>query len=59
VRDEREAGTMFGPLAVTARFVGFDETAPDASRLPHDLASYAFNCSDKTANPIAAAMETA
>lgn len=48
-----------GPLAVIAPFAGFDEAATDANRLAYDLASYAFACSNKTANAIAGAKQAA
>jgi succinate-semialdehyde dehydrogenase / glutarate-semialdehyde dehydrogenase len=48
----------FGPLAVIAPFGGFDEVVAEANRLPFGLASYAYTRSAKTANAIAAAVES-
>jgi succinate-semialdehyde dehydrogenase / glutarate-semialdehyde dehydrogenase len=48
----------FGPLAVIAPFGCFDEVVAEANRLPYGLASYAFTRSAKTANAIAAAVES-
>ncbi len=48
----------FGPLAVISPFSGFDEVVTEANRLPYGLASYAYTRSAKTANAIAAAVET-
>ena len=48
----------FGPLAVISRFIGFDDVVTEANRLPYGLASYAYTRSAKTANAIAAAVES-
>jgi succinate-semialdehyde dehydrogenase/glutarate-semialdehyde dehydrogenase len=48
----------FGPLAVISPFSGFDEVVSEANRLPYGLASYAYTRSAKTANAIAAAVES-
>ena len=48
----------FGPLAVIAPFSSFDEVVQEANRLPYGLASYAYTRSAKTANAIAAAVES-
>jgi succinate-semialdehyde dehydrogenase/glutarate-semialdehyde dehydrogenase len=48
----------FGPLAVISPFSGFDEVVTEANRLPYGLASYAYTRSAKTANAIAAAVES-
>jgi succinate-semialdehyde dehydrogenase / glutarate-semialdehyde dehydrogenase len=48
----------FGPLAVIAPFGTFDEVVTEANRLPYGLASYAYTRSAKTANAIAAAVES-
>jgi succinate-semialdehyde dehydrogenase/glutarate-semialdehyde dehydrogenase len=48
----------FGPLAVISPFNTFDEVVTEANRLPYGLASYAYTRSAKTANAIAAAVET-
>ena len=48
----------FGPLAVIAPFGSFDEVVEEANRLPYGLAAYAYTRSAKTANAIAAAVET-
>ena len=48
----------FGPLAVISPFHGFDEVVTEANRLPYGLASYAYTRSAKTANAIAAAVES-
>jgi succinate-semialdehyde dehydrogenase / glutarate-semialdehyde dehydrogenase len=48
----------FGPLAVIAPFSTFDEVVTEANRLPYGLASYAYTRSAKTANDIAAAVES-
>jgi succinate-semialdehyde dehydrogenase/glutarate-semialdehyde dehydrogenase len=47
----------FGPLAIIAPFLSFDDVVTEANRLPFGLASYAFTRSAKTANGIAAAVE--
>jgi succinate-semialdehyde dehydrogenase/glutarate-semialdehyde dehydrogenase len=48
----------FGPVAVISPFSSFDEVVTEANRLPYGLAAYAFTRSAKTANAIAAAVET-
>ena len=48
----------FGPLAVISPFGTFDEVVTEANRLPYGLASYAYTRSAKTANAIAAAVES-
>jgi succinate-semialdehyde dehydrogenase/glutarate-semialdehyde dehydrogenase len=48
----------FGPLAMIAPFREFDEVVEEANRLPYGLASYAFTRSAKTANAIAAKVES-
>ena len=48
----------FGPLAVISPFSTFDEVVTEANRLPYGLASYAYTRSAKTANAIAAAVES-
>ncbi|MBV9735450.1 MAG: NAD-dependent succinate-semialdehyde dehydrogenase, partial [Acidisphaera sp.] len=48
----------FGPVAVVAPFRDFDEVVSEANRLPFGLAAYAYTKSAKTANAIAAAVES-
>jgi succinate-semialdehyde dehydrogenase/glutarate-semialdehyde dehydrogenase len=48
----------FGPLAVINPFKSFDEAVVEANRLPFGLAAYAWTRSAKTANAIAANVET-
>jgi succinate-semialdehyde dehydrogenase/glutarate-semialdehyde dehydrogenase len=48
----------FGPLAIISPFESFEEVVGEANRLPYGLASYAYTRSAKTANAIAAAVET-
>ena len=48
----------FGPLALISPFRGFDDVVAEANRLPFGLASYAYTRSAKTANAIAAAVES-
>ncbi|HTI82168.1 MAG TPA: aldehyde dehydrogenase family protein, partial [Acetobacteraceae bacterium] len=48
----------FGPLAVISPFSSFDEVVTEANRVPYGLASYAYTRSAKTANAIAAAVES-
>ncbi|HUB13149.1 MAG TPA: NAD-dependent succinate-semialdehyde dehydrogenase [Acetobacteraceae bacterium] len=48
----------FGPVAVISPFSSFDEVVAEANRLPYGLASYAYTRSAKTANAIAAAVES-
>ena len=48
----------FGPLAVISPFTSFDDVVQEANRLPYGLASYAYTRSAKTANAVAAAVES-
>ncbi len=48
----------FGPMAVINPFRNFEDAVMEANRLPFGLASYAFTRSAKTANAIAAEVET-
>ncbi|MGG5817912.1 NAD-dependent succinate-semialdehyde dehydrogenase [Falsiroseomonas sp. HW251] len=48
----------FGPLAMISPFKEFDEVVEEANRLPYGLAAYAFTRSAKTANAVAAKVET-
>jgi succinate-semialdehyde dehydrogenase/glutarate-semialdehyde dehydrogenase len=48
----------FGPVAMIAPFREFEEVVEEANRLPYGLAAYAFTRSAKTANAIAAKVET-
>jgi succinate-semialdehyde dehydrogenase / glutarate-semialdehyde dehydrogenase len=48
----------FGPVAVIAPFESFDEVVAEANRLPYGLAAYAYTRSAKTAQAVAAAVET-
>jgi succinate-semialdehyde dehydrogenase / glutarate-semialdehyde dehydrogenase len=48
----------FGPVAVIAPFKGFDDVVAEANRLPYGLAAYAYTRSAKTAQAVAAAVET-
>jgi succinate-semialdehyde dehydrogenase/glutarate-semialdehyde dehydrogenase len=48
----------FGPVAMISSFKEFDEVVEEANRLPYGLASYAFTRSAKTANAIAAKVES-
>jgi succinate-semialdehyde dehydrogenase / glutarate-semialdehyde dehydrogenase len=48
----------FGPLAVISPFASFDEVVTEANRLPYGLASYAYTRSARTANAVAAAVES-
>jgi succinate-semialdehyde dehydrogenase/glutarate-semialdehyde dehydrogenase len=48
----------FGPLALMVPFRSFDDVVAEANRLPYGLASYAYTRSAKTANAIAAAVES-
>lgn len=48
----------FGPLALMVPFKSFDDVVAEANRLPYGLASYAYTRSAKTANAIAAAVES-
>ena len=58
----REARMMneepFGPLAMIAPFKELDEVVEEANRLPYGLAAYAFTRSARTANAVAAKVET-
>jgi succinate-semialdehyde dehydrogenase/glutarate-semialdehyde dehydrogenase len=48
----------FGPVAVIAPFASFDDVVAEANRLPYGLAAYAYTRSAKTAQAVAAAVET-
>jgi len=48
----------FGPVAVIAPFKSFDDVVTEANRLPYGLAAYAYTRSAKTAQAIAAQVET-
>jgi succinate-semialdehyde dehydrogenase/glutarate-semialdehyde dehydrogenase len=48
----------FGPIAVINPFKTMDEAVSEANRLPYGLAAYAWTRSAKTANAIAAQVET-
>ena len=48
----------FGPLAIINPFRSFDDAVTEANRLPYGLAAYAWTKSAKTANAIAASVET-
>lgn len=48
----------FGPLAMITPFGSFDDVVAEANRLPFGLAAYAYTRSAKTANAIAAAVES-
>jgi succinate-semialdehyde dehydrogenase/glutarate-semialdehyde dehydrogenase len=48
----------FGPLALISRFSSFDDVVEEANRLPYGLAAYAYTRSAKTAQAIAASVET-
>ena len=48
----------FGPLAIINPFRNFDDAVAEANRLPYGLAAYAWTRSAKTANAIAASVET-
>jgi succinate-semialdehyde dehydrogenase / glutarate-semialdehyde dehydrogenase len=48
----------FAPVAMIAPFKDFDEVVAEANRLPYGLASYAFTRSAKTANALAAKVES-
>jgi succinate-semialdehyde dehydrogenase/glutarate-semialdehyde dehydrogenase len=48
----------FGPLALMVPFATFDDVIAEANRLPFGLASYAYTRSVKTANAVAAAVES-
>jgi succinate-semialdehyde dehydrogenase / glutarate-semialdehyde dehydrogenase len=48
----------FAPVAMIASFREFDEVVEEANRLPYGLAAYAFTRSAKTANAVAAKVES-
>ena len=48
----------FGPLAIINPFRTFDDAVGEANRLPYGLAAYAWTRSAKTANAVAASIET-
>jgi succinate-semialdehyde dehydrogenase/glutarate-semialdehyde dehydrogenase len=48
----------FGPLAIISPFSSFDEVVTESNRLPYGLASYAYTRSAKTAQAIAASVES-
>jgi succinate-semialdehyde dehydrogenase / glutarate-semialdehyde dehydrogenase len=48
----------FGPMAIVNPFNTFEDAVKEANRLPFGLAAYAWTKSAKTANAIAAAVET-
>jgi succinate-semialdehyde dehydrogenase/glutarate-semialdehyde dehydrogenase len=48
----------FGPVAMIAPFRDLDEVVEESNRLPFGLAAYAFTRSAKTANAVAAKVET-
>jgi succinate-semialdehyde dehydrogenase/glutarate-semialdehyde dehydrogenase len=48
----------FGPVAIIAPFKSFDDVVEEANRLPYGLAAYAYTRSAKTAQAIAASVET-
>jgi succinate-semialdehyde dehydrogenase/glutarate-semialdehyde dehydrogenase len=48
----------FGPLAIINPFKNFEDAVKEANRLPFGLAAYAWTKSAKTANAIAASVET-
>lgn len=48
----------FGPLAMINSFSTLEEVVTEANRLPYGLAAYAFTRSAKTANALAAEVET-
>ena len=48
----------FGPMAMISRFKDLDEVVTEANRLPYGLAAYAFTRSAKTANAVAARVES-
>jgi succinate-semialdehyde dehydrogenase/glutarate-semialdehyde dehydrogenase len=48
----------FGPLAIINPFGSFEEAVREANRLPYGLGAYAWTRSAKTANAIAAAVES-
>jgi succinate-semialdehyde dehydrogenase / glutarate-semialdehyde dehydrogenase len=48
----------FGPLAVISPFSGLDDVVKESNRLPYGLAAYAYTRSAKTANAVAASIES-
>ncbi len=48
----------FGPLAIINPFRSFDDAVKEANRLPYGLAAYAWTQSARTANAIAAAVDS-
>ena len=48
----------FGPIAMIAPFRDMEEVVEEANRLPYGLAAYAFTRNAKTANAVAAKVET-
>jgi succinate-semialdehyde dehydrogenase/glutarate-semialdehyde dehydrogenase len=48
----------FGPMAMISRFKDLEEVVTEANRLPYGLAAYAFTKSAKTANAVAAQVES-
>jgi len=48
----------FGPMAIINPFKSFDDAVKEANRLPFGLAAYAWTKSAKTANAVAAEVET-
>jgi succinate-semialdehyde dehydrogenase / glutarate-semialdehyde dehydrogenase len=48
----------FGPVALVAPFSSFEDAVTEANRLPYGLAAYAFTHLTRTANAIAASVET-
>ncbi|WP_029002646.1 NAD-dependent succinate-semialdehyde dehydrogenase [Azorhizobium doebereinerae] len=48
----------FGPMAMILPFTDFDEVVTEANRLPFGLAAYAYTRSAKTANAVAAQVQT-
>jgi succinate-semialdehyde dehydrogenase / glutarate-semialdehyde dehydrogenase len=48
----------FGPIAIVNPFRSFDDAVKEANRLPYGLAAYAWTRSARTANAIAAAVES-
>ena len=58
VGDGFDKDTKMGPLAIINPFRSFDDAVTEANRLPYGLAAYAWTRSVKTANAIAASVET-
>lgn len=48
----------FGPVALVAPSSSFEDAVTEVNRLPYGLAAYAFTRSARTANAIAASVET-